>query len=88
MGIERDAMMRPSITLVESKPPELHTLALHHLDPALPYWDIGKLQECVLRPSNPTISRKHALITVGQDGQVFVLDLKSTAGTYLYVLRQ
>ena len=43
---------------------------------------IGRDPTCQLRPNNPTISRKHALIE-RREGRVFVRDLGTTNGTIL-----
>jgi predicted component of type VI protein secretion system len=47
---------------------------------------IGRDPECQLRPTNPVVSKRHCtLLTRGE--QFFVVDLKSTNGTYVNDVR-
>ena len=44
---------------------------------------IGRGPDCAIRDENPSVSREHALITFGDDGNYRVSDLGSTNGTFV-----
>src|SRR5262249_19008647 len=43
---------------------------------------IGRGEECHLRPTSSTISKRHCALLI-QDGRIFVRDFDSTNGTFL-----
>jgi RsiW-degrading membrane proteinase PrsW (M82 family) len=45
--------------------------------------EIGRAEGCTIRVADQTVSRKHALLTTGTDGEWYLYDLKSSNGTYL-----
>ena len=50
------------------------------------YFMLGRHGECQIRPKSSSVSRRHCLILHNEDG-VGVLDLESTAGTYVNNVR-
>lgn len=83
MNIESDSHLRPVVTLVESKPDVDGVITRHVLNPDQPYWTIGKFPTSDVVAANPSVSRQHALMYVGRDGSIYLVDLHSTAGTFL-----
>ena len=45
---------------------------------------IGRSVENTIVIPDPTVSRKHAILTVTQDGEIVIKDLGSTNGTYVF----
>ena len=46
-------------------------------------YELGRVDSADLVVPLPTVSARHATLSVGQDGSVIVTDLGSTNGTYL-----
>ncbi len=44
---------------------------------------IGRQEDCAIRNTDPSVSRYHAKIVRGDDGEYFVTDLGSTNGTFV-----
>ena len=50
-------------------------------------FEVGRLRECDVRVSDPSVSKHHARITWRPDGSCVVEDLASTNGTYVNDLK-
>ncbi|KAF8821885.1 FHA domain-containing protein [Cardiosporidium cionae] len=78
--IELDRNARPTIRLTECKEGSTEK-KIHELS-GRPYYRIGKLPNSDVVALNPSISRRHALISIQKDGRVLLFDLCSKSKTY------